>query len=60
MPSLQSGSSVARRATRTRTHDALLPVARIAFFRIQSWVPNELQPSVPLDKRELASDSMRP
>ncbi len=44
------GSSVARSATRTRTHEASPRVARIAFFKIQSCVPYELGPFRPFDQ----------
>src|SRR5688500_4858877 len=49
MPSTQSGSSVARSATRVRTHSACSPTAWRAWSKIKSCVPYELQPSAPLD-----------
>jgi hypothetical protein len=52
MPSFVSGSSVARRATSSRTQSTAFP-RRFSFLiglsRIQSWVPYEFGPERPFD-----------
>lgn len=47
---------VGRTKRHTHTHPvAFWPAARIAFLRIQSWVPKESQPRAPFDQATACS-----